>query len=79
MGAQQYSNLIKKHIAIFGPDITVAQLEGIKGLEIDGDGNMTKMPQQTNNFAEILLQTWEQLSPFLAKTIAEEELKISKN
>ncbi|HSW97638.1 MAG TPA: hypothetical protein VLF89_07480 [Candidatus Saccharimonadales bacterium] len=68
---QELSNLIKKHISIFGPDITFAQLKEIKGLEIDADGSIVKIEGDKKQIEKQILETWTTLSSFLAKKITE--------
>ncbi len=64
---QELNNLIKKHITIFGPDITFAQLKEIKGLEVDVDGTILKINGDQQQIEKQLRETWTTLSPFLAK------------
>ncbi|HSX08755.1 MAG TPA: hypothetical protein VLF93_01220 [Candidatus Saccharimonadales bacterium] len=64
---QELNNLIKKHITIFGPDITFAQLGEIKGLEVDVDGTILKINGDQQQIEKQLRETWTILSPFLAK------------
>lgn len=64
---QFITDLIKKQIAIFGPNITLAQMKNIKGLEIDADGDVINITDQPDFIKKELLASWQSLSPFLAK------------
>lgn len=68
---QSLNELIKKHIAIFGSDITFTQLHEIKGLEIDADGTILKISGDQKEVEKEIMSTWTTLSPFLAKKIIE--------
>lgn len=72
-----YTELIKKQITIFGPDITFMQLERISGLEVSKDGTVTKLPND-KDLAQKYIDLWNHLSPFLAKKIAKSTLSIAK-
>ncbi len=69
-----FSDLIKKHITVFGSDITFAQLKHIPELDVDDQGNVKNISQDTKEVQEKLFDLWNQLSPFLAKQIAQPEL-----
>ncbi len=67
---QLFAELITKQAAIFGRDITLAQLHTIPELRLDAAGNLAGFSGDPQEIAKKLLDAWQQLSPFLAKKIA---------
>lgn len=72
---QVITDLIKKQMTIFGPSITLAQVQNIKGIEVDQEGIVVNIADNPEFITKELLAAWESLSPFLAKTIAHPALK----
>ena len=68
---QCFADLIKKQITIFGKDITSIQLTSIPELKLDEEGSVVSFSGEQAKIAEKLVDAWRQLSPFLAKKIAE--------
>lgn len=66
-----FSQLIQKYRIIFGNSITDEQLKTIPRLQLDSEGNIHNYVGKRSVQIQELLSFWNNLSPFLAKQIAE--------
>lgn len=66
-----FSELIKKQVVVLGPDITLAKVKSIPGIEVDGEGNVTKIEGDPQALLQSLINQFVELSGLIVKKTME--------
>lgn len=65
------SEVIKRQMAILGPDITLAKVKNVAGLEIDSAGNVINVSGDTQEVLQNLINQFVELSGLIVKKTME--------
>lgn len=72
---QEYKNLlsevIKKQIIVLGPDVAILKARGVEGLEVDDEGNVTKLEGEPQKILQNLIDQYVALSGQIVKSTME--------
>lgn len=66
--AQLITQIIKKQIAILGPDVAVLKAQKVEGLEVDQEGNVEKLDQEGQKTLQKLIDQYVGLSGQIVKS-----------
>lgn len=66
-----FTQLIQKQILILGPDITIAKVKGVAGIEVDPQGNVTNITGDPQTVLQNLINQFVELSGLIVKKTME--------
>jgi len=66
-----FTEIIKKQILVLGPDITLAKVRNVQGLEIDSSGQVTKIIGDPQVILQKLIDQFVELSGMIVKKTME--------
>ena len=66
-----FTEVIKRQMAILGPDITLAKVKNVRGIEIDATGTVTKLEGDPKVLLSELINQFVELSGLIVKKTME--------
>lgn len=66
-----FTELIKKQIVILGPDITIAKVRNVKGIEVNQDGEVTRLEGDPQMLLQEVIGQFVELSGLIVKKTME--------
>ncbi|HVT00801.1 MAG TPA: hypothetical protein VHE53_01035 [Patescibacteria group bacterium] len=74
-----FSEIIKKQMAILGPDITLAKVKNVPGITVDQNGEVTAISGNPQELLQQLINQFVELSGLIVKKTMESILMSSPN